>query len=159
MASRFRRPPAARPATRRRFFGRRAPPPPAPPPVVAPPPPAPRVDPYDMPETVSVRATSPIPLYFWDENGIARIPCTRNNPAKHGMPFGISVGPGGEDDYSTIVTPHVDFPEQAEFPFTFTLTRSPAHLRGTYTGNVVVNGGDGVIHAYLCDCSRVCALR
>ena len=117
------------------------------------------VDPYDMPGKVSVRATSPIPLYYADEDGVVRIPCTRDNPVKWGMGFEIAVGPKAGDENSTIVDVHVDKPEQREIPFTTELTRCPAHLRGIYTGNVVVNGGDGVIHVYLCDCSRICARR
>lgn len=148
-----------RPVSRRRFPARRAAPPPPPPPVVAPPTPPPRVDPYDMPETVSVRGTSPIPLYYGDEDGVVRIPCTRENPVKWANGFEIAVGPKAGDEYSTIVAPYVDKPEQREIPFTTELTRSPAHLRGTYTGSVVVNGGEGTIYVYLCDCSRVCALR
>ena len=159
MASRFRRVPYRRITPTRRVPYRPAPPAAPPPPVAAPPPPVTPVDPYDMPLNVSVRATSPIPLYYGDEDGVVRIPCTRSNPVKYGMGFSISVGPGAEEEYSTIVAPYVDKPEQKEVPFTSELTRSPAHLRGIYTGNVVVNGGDGIIHVYLCDCSRVCTLR
>ena len=109
-----------------------------------------------IPEKVSVKATSPVTLYYWDENGVARIPCTRTNPVKYGMPFGISAGPGGEEDHSTLVTGHVDTPELKVIPLSKLLTRSPPATIGRYEGLVSVDGGGGAIHAYICKCSCVC---
>ena len=104
-----------------------------------------------MPVTVSVTATSTLPLWIWDEDGIAKIPCTRNNPVKVGMPFGIAVSEKGEENRTTIVTPHVDTPESITIPFNIQLSGplTPLHLRGTYIGNVIVNGGAGTIHVNL----------
>ena len=104
-----------------------------------------------MPATISVTATSTLPLWIWDEDGIAKIPCTRNNPVKVGMPFGIAVSEKGEENRTTIVTPHVDTPESKTIHFNTKLSDplTPLHLRGTYTGNVIVNGGAGTIHVNL----------
>ena len=107
--------------------------------------------PLPMPPTVSVTATSTIPLWMWDEDGIAKIPCTRNNPVTVGMGFGIAVSEEGENNKTTIVTPHVDTPEPETIHFNITLSDplAPSHLRGTYIGNVIVNGGAGNIHVNL----------
>ena len=88
---------------------------------------------------------------MWDEDGIAKIPCTRANPVKTGMAFGIAVSEEGENNRTTIVTPHVDTPEPKTIPFNITLSDplTPVHLRGTYIGNVIVNGGAGTIHVNL----------
>ena len=110
----------------------------------------------EMPKSVTVRDTSPIPLYFWDEDGIEKIPCKRTNPVKYGMPFGISVGPGGEEDKSTVVTGHVDSGEPKEIPFSVELRDCPKDLIGSYSGVVSVHGNAGVISVHLCTCSCVC---
>lgn len=104
-----------------------------------------------MPATVSVTATSAIPLWMWDEDGIGKIPCTRSNPVKVGMSFGIAVSAEGENNKTTIVTPHVDTPEPETIPFNIELSDplTPVLLRGTYIGNVIVNGGAGTIHVNL----------
>lgn len=104
-----------------------------------------------MPTTVSVTATSTIPLWMWDEDGIASIPCTRANPVKVGMPFGIAVSEGGENNKTTIVNLHVDTSEPKTIPFNIKLSDplTPVVLRGTYIGNVIVNGGAGTIHVNL----------
>ena len=101
-----------------------------------------------MVETAEVTSIAIIPLWYWDENGIQRIPCTAPNPVQWGMPFGIAVSAGGEDDRTSIVTVHVDTGEQRLVPFTTTLydfRTPPEYRRKTYTGCVKVDGANGTI--------------
>ena len=100
-----------------------------------------------MPDKVTVTAKSPIPLWYGDENGIAKIPCTRRNPVKYGIGFQVLVA---DSEFCMIATPHVDSPDKRVIPFSNTISdaRCPA-TKGLYTGNVTVDGRAGTIHVVI----------
>ncbi len=105
-----------------------------------------------IPQIACISATSDIPLWYWDENGIQKIPCTSPNPVQWGMGFGIAVGQAG--DYTTIVTPHVDYGGLKVIHFNQTLndTNTPEELWelwGNYEGDVIVIGELGIIHVVM----------
>ena len=90
-----------------------------------------------IPTTVSVTATSAIPLVYCDENGCFDIPCTVNNQL--GNPISIRDGRFHEDIEADFVYPHIDVPEERIIPFNF----------HGYIGTVTVNYGAGTINVIL----------
>jgi hypothetical protein len=89
------------------------------------------------PETVRVTSDSPIPLWFCDENGCAKMPCTRGS--SYGISFGILDGRYPADAEKEIDVGTVDTMEETTWGFNW----------GGYKGSVTVNWGAGKVHVKL----------
>lgn len=108
----------------------------------------------EMPNQVSVTATPDIPLWYFDDVGSAKIPCTRDNPVKNGVRFKIAVSEGGESE-TIIAAPLWTKPEETKAAISIDLKFAPEHLRGVYKGNIVINGSAGTIHVILTEYPKI----
>lgn len=130
-------------------------PPPTPKPTPKPTPtpvttPTPTPSPEQMPINIEITSALPIPLWYEDSTDIRPIPATRLNPVRSGTEFSIAVSEGGKNNFTTIFSAVVDDGAEQTIPFETVLgENTPAQYRGTYKGEIVVNGFEGTIQVNL----------